>query len=89
MVKMSKEESLKMFLWDSELEQEYGLGQLIVMAMNIEEARNKIRAYFREKDRFSLHEITYEESMNILEKDISGEPTIYIESEVIRITGSE
>ena len=79
------EEKLKMFLWESELKRDYALGQLIVLAKNIEEARNRIREYFKKrKDEFGMSE----DDFNILEEDISKGLTMYNESEVIEISGS-
>ena len=78
-------EKLKMFLWESELKRDYALGQLIVLAKNIEEARNSIRVYFKKRmDKFRISE----DDFDILEEDISGLPIIYDESEVIEISGS-
>ena len=79
------EEKLKMFLWESELKRDYAKGQLIVLAKNIKEVRNRIREYFKKrKDEFGMSE----DDFNILEEDISKEPTIYNESEVIELSGS-
>ena len=82
---MNKKGKLKMFLWESELKRDYTLGQLIVLAKNIEEAKNKIRDYFRKRrDEFKMSE----DEFDILEKDISSVPIIYDESEIIEISGS-
>ena len=77
------EKKLKMFLWESELKAEYAKGQLIVLAKNTEEAKNCIRKYFR-KVELKMRE----DELVTLEKDISGVPIIYDESEIIEISGS-
>lgn len=77
-----KTENLRMFLWDSELMRDYYLGQIIVLAKDIEEARNRVREYFR-KDEHKLSE----DEFDILEEDISKEAKVYDKSAVIEITG--
>jgi hypothetical protein len=86
----------QIYVWRSEALKQYGLGYIIALGLDIEEARNVARFNFvdliKDKWEFLLPEYNggeseeYDEKLQQLEQDISTEPEVV---DRLYISGSE
>ena len=95
---------MKLYHWNSKLLQAHGDGDIIVMAMNVEEARDKVWSQFdplKEGNQFEDsylqmlywdndedYPTEYMKRLNALREDLNKEPTV-IENGVVCIRGSD
>jgi len=80
----------KLFHWTSRALASYALGNIIVMAKSIQEAREKAVAQFLDEFSWMLYdEERKAELIEQLRKDLEDEPEVYHTAHAVLIMGSE
>jgi hypothetical protein len=75
---------LKMYVWESRALRDYSMGEIIVSAFHLEEAKLKVREFAKKNIPFGTNEESF---LKTIEKDLESDP--YIKEDTVHFIEGE